>query len=58
VGLRAGVEALEKRKLLPLSGIETRFLGHAARSLVTTPIIQISATFSTTEELKRGHFGK
>jgi hypothetical protein len=32
VGLRTGLDDVEKRKFLPLSGLEIRLLGHLARS--------------------------
>jgi hypothetical protein len=38
VGPRAGVAATEKRKILPLPGIETRILGRPARSLVAVQL--------------------
>jgi hypothetical protein len=34
---RAGVDAVEKRNLLPLLGIESKFLGRLTPSVVPTP---------------------
>jgi hypothetical protein len=45
LGPRASMDTVEKRNLLPLPGIEPRFLAHPAHSLVTILFVQPSSKF-------------